>query len=771
MEDSRPNVARDDRAAIVRRAVAQSATELAQAEQPENVIPRILELIGTACKASRVQLFENEQARDGRITTTQRYEWDAPGIPPTSGFRPLVHLDASAEGLGPLFPRLSKGEACALIAHEAEEPLRRLLQSIGIKSVLMVPIFVAGKWWGIAGFDDCRDERTWSDLEVDTLEVLAALVGAAISRACDFNELANASRIIESSSTLLYRVGAAHPFPIIYASRNVSRYGYRVEDLLQSPTVYIELIHPDDVAAIIGDLGRIAGGSVNEAIRECRLRAADGRYNWFECRMSPVRDKDNRVSAIEGLAIDIDRRKAAESRMERFSLTDQLTGLPNRAAFLELLHNAFNAAKRGAIPFAIFYIDLDHFKDINDVLGHTKGDELLKQVAGRLRANRRTGDVIARFGGDEFAILQMDVADASDAGALATRVLRELSEPSYDIGSEIEITVSIGIAVFAHEIASPEEMLKQADVALYRAKDSGRNQYHFHSEALDISIIERVTLAGDLRHAIERDELELFYQPQVEIPSGRIVGLEALLRWHHPKRGLLLPNHFIPIAEKTGAIVPLGRWVIDTTCRQIGAWRQEGLQLPTVTLNVSAVQLKSLPEFDRDLADILRRWNIEPSAIELELTESVLMETTREHRDIMDRLRTLGVSIAIDDFGTGYSSLGYLRAYHVGHIKIAQEFIKNLEEDSGDIAIVRAAISLGRELGIRVIAEGVETANQLGLLAAAGCELVQGFYFSPPVPAAAMAQLLRQGRLHGGQPAPAADIDPPAAPSRKEVST
>jgi diguanylate cyclase (GGDEF)-like protein len=413
---------------------------------------------------------------------------------------------------------------------------------------------------------------------------------------------------------------------------------------------------------------------------------------------------------------------------------------------MDELRLAFTAAKRGANPFAILYIDIDHFKDINDVLGHSKGDALLKLVARRLQNTIRDGDSIARFGGDEFAILQHSINDASDAGALAARVLREVAEPPYDIGTQVDVTASIGIAYFGPEITDAEELIKNADMALYRAKDSGRNQFHFHSEALDTAIIERVTLAGDLRLGLERNEFELYYQPQVDVRTGQIFGIEALARWHHPKQGLLHPGHFIPIAEKTGAILPLGRWVIEGVCQQIATWRTEGLVPPKVALNVSAIQMKSPADFERDLLHTLQSWNLAPSDIELELTESVLMATTREHRQLIERLNVLGIAIAIDDFGTGYSSLGYLRAYRVSHIKIAQDFIQNVEEGSGDVAIIRAAISLGRELGISVIAEGVETDYQLRLLMQAGCPLVQGFYFSAPVPAARMGALLSQKR-------------------------
>ena len=733
-----------DRQHTIRNAIAASAADLARSAKPSQVIAKVLASIGEAAAASRIALYEADPQQNGHLTITQRYEWDAAGIAPTRTIRAFVHVDMEAEGPGCFLPQFIKGEACSVLTRNADVPFRPLLQSLSVLSALFVPVFVGGKWWGHCEIDDCKSERTWSEDDIETFEVMASLVAAALARARDTSELADAARIIANSATVLFRFSAAAPYPISYFSHNVDRYGYNAEEFLGTPLRDLNVIHPDDFPKLIDDIVRLVGGVTSETSRDARMRAADGRFLWFECRMSPVHDDAGRVTGIEGLAFDIDKRKATESYIARFTLTDQLTGLPNRTAFMEELRHAFAASKRGANPFAILYIDLDHFKDINDVLGHSKGDTLLKQVAERLKGALRTGDTVARFGGDEFAILQLDVTDPSDAGTLAARVLHELAEPAYDLGTQIDATASIGIAYFGPDVADPEEMLKQADMALYRAKDTGRNQYHFHSEALDVAIIERVTLASDLRHGLDRGEFELYYQPQVEAASGRIIGIEALARWHHPKQGLLLPGHFIPIAEKTGAILPLGRWVIDRVCRQINAWRAEQLTPPIVALNVSALQMKSVPEFDAELMHCLRTWEIEPSAIEIELTESVLMATTREHRGIINRLNENGVSIAIDDFGTGYSSLTYLRAYRVSHIKIAQEFIQHIEEGSGDVAIVRAALSLARELGIKVIAEGVETAYQLRLLVEAGCRYVQGYYFSAPVSASAMAEMLRR---------------------------
>ncbi len=496
-------------------------------------------------------------------------------------------------------------------------------------------------------------------------------------------------------------------------------------------------------------LAQMQGGAA--IAREYRIRKADGTYVWFEGRFRGIYDKSLRLTEIEGILIDISERKTSEATITRFEMTDQLTGLASRKGFMEQLTHTFVAARRGATGFAILYLDLDRFKDINDVLGHTKGDELLIVVANRLREVQRATDDVARFGGDEFAVLQRDAPDPSNAGALASRILTALSAP-YDIGTEVHITASIGIAVYDADVAGPEELMKRADLALYRAKDAGRNQYHFHSEALDIEVRERVILGEELRTALGRNELEVYYQPQVAVPSGKINGIEALVRWNHPSRGVLLPGSFIPIAEKAGTIIRLGLWVFDDVCRQIALWRAELPTLPVVSINLSAAQLAPALEFDRALAAIFRKHGIDGTAIELELTESVLMQTTRENGQMIERLRALGASIAIDDFGTGYSSLEYLGTFRASHIKIAQEFVRDIGSDAGHVAIVRATIGLARELGIKVIAEGVETAQQLDFLIKAGCENIQGFYFSRPVPASEAGRMLRAGRLDPAQP-------------------
>jgi diguanylate cyclase len=426
---------------------------------------------------------------------------------------------------------------------------------------------------------------------------------------------------------------------------------------------------------------------------------------------------------------------------------DALTLLANRRAFMERLGVAFAAARRGAKPFAVLYFDLDHFKDVNDTLGHAAGDELLQRVSARVLDAIRGNDVVARFGGDEFAILQSDAVDLAAAGTLAAKIGKIVAEPYSIEGNEVHISASIGISRYTPDVARPDAMMIQADLALYRAKADGRNCVRFHSAELDREVTQRVIITDELRGAVERNELELYYQPQVEIRSGRIAGMEALLRWNHPIRGQIPPSVFIPIAERSGEIQPLGQWVLDAACRQLQLWQNEDIAPETVGVNFSALQFKGSADVDRDVAASLDKWSIAPGKIEIELTESVLMEITRQHSDRFERLRRRGVRIAIDDFGTGYSSLNYLANYPINRIKIAQELVFGVDTDSRSATVVRATIRLAHELDIEIIAEGVETEGQEQFLLSAGCERGQGYYFSRPVNAERATELLRAGRI------------------------
>ncbi len=453
------------------------------------------------------------------------------------------------------------------------------------------------------------------------------------------------------------------------------------------------------------------------------------------------------VAYIRASRLNASRMMQANQKVSDLAQTDALTSLANRRAFMERLGEAFAAYERRGTPFAVLYFDIDYFKDINDTLGHAAGDALLKELAGRLIEAVRVTDIVARLGGDEFAILQTNVRDLAAAGTLAAKVGELVRVPFVINGNSVHVSCSIGISRYKPDVAGPEAMMIQADLALYRAKEDGRNCFRFHSADLDHEVKERVVLADELRGAIGRDELELLYQPEVELSTGHIIGLEALLRWNHPKRGQISPSVFIPIAERSGQIQTIGQWVLDAACRQLRVWQDAGIAPGLVGVNISALHFKGAAELDREVAACLEKWGIAPDMIEIELTESVLMEITQQHNDRFERLRQLGVRIAIDDFGTGYSSLSYLANYPINRVKIAQELVFRVDTEPRSAAVVRAAIRLADELGIDLIAEGVENEGQEKFLASAGCAYGQGYYFSRPVIARRASELLQSKKI------------------------
>ena len=565
-------------------------------------------------------------------------------------------------------------------------------------------------------------------------------------------ELSDANIIVQNSPTILYRLRGEPSFPLIYISHNVTKFGHDPASLLANPDWAGILIAPEDQAKVASAMARVLDKDAQGASIEYRLCTGDGSRRWVENRYVPVRDKEGRLIEVEGIVIDITERKAAEEHITLLARTDGLTGLANRATFIERLHQAFAAAQRGAAPFAIHYVDLDHFKPVNDMHGHPVGDLLLIEVAQRLRSSTRETDLVARLGGDEFAVLQGEMGEPASAGVLAAKIQIELALPYMLNGHEVHISASIGICPYVAGSVSPDAMVVQADLALYRSKDAGRNQYHFHSEDLDQEVRYRVTLGEELRKAIDLDELELYYQPQVELSSGKVVGMEALVRWNHPHRGLLSASAFIGIAEKTGSIVALGRWVLNQACWQMRQWRDQGIMAPVVAINLSLGQLKNGGELIRDVVDSVAKWQLAPSDLEFDVTEATLAQMTWTHNDVLPRLRDLGVRIAIDDFGTEYSSFEYLRTFRVNHLKIAQSMLKRVGDDPASAATVRAIINLARESKIGVIVEGVETQAQHSFLNSTGpTTLAQGYYFSEAVIAARAGNFLRSGTIGQGQ--------------------
>jgi diguanylate cyclase (GGDEF)-like protein/PAS domain S-box-containing protein len=466
-----------------------------------------------------------------------------------------------------------------------------------------------------------------------------------------------------------------------------------------------------------------------------------GRQGWVSSVYRPHHNAEGKVAGVIGLIRDITERKAAEQQIEYQAYHDALTGLANRRLFQEHLSLALALAQRRERMVAVLFLDLDHFKLVNDSLGHTVGDALLRQVAQRLKGAVREGDTVARVGGDEFTIVLQEVAHRSDAAVVANKVLEAIAAPLEVNGHRLYITTSIGITLFPEDGDDAETLLKNADAAMYRAKDEGRNTYQMSTQELSRSTHERMTLENGLHRAIEQGEFEIWYQPQVDLATMEVVGIEALLRWKHASRGIIRPAEFISVAEERGMIVVIGDWVIREACREVRRLHDAGRAGFRVAVNISARQFRD-PNLLATIENAIAQSGIDPRCLELEITETVAMENVVLTMTTLAALRKTGVTIAIDDFGTGHSSLSYLKRFPIDALKIDRAFVQDLPDGFEDAAIVKSVIQLAQGLNLRVVAEGVETAAQLAFLRAHACHEVQGFYFSEPVPPAELDDVL-----------------------------
>ena len=536
---------------------------------------------------------------------------------------------------------------------------------------------------------------------------------------------------------------------IYFSPRWKAMLGKDDNEIGNSLAEWFNRVHPEDLNQFQGELSAHLAGLTSHFENEHRLLHQDGEYRWMLCRGLAVRDEDSKPLRIAGSQTDITPNKANEEKLIYQAFHDALTGLPNRIWFMERLENALLRSKEDKnYVFALLFLDLDRFKIVNDSLGHSFGDKLLVASAERLRACLTSQDALARLGGDEFTILLENINDINDATNIADKIYQELSKPFNLDAHEVITTVSIGIAISTVGYDKSEDLLRDADMTMYRAKELGKARLEVFDPTLHNKAMARLQLEIDLRRALENNELQVYYQPIVCLNNGKIAGYEALMRWKHPKRGFVSPVEFIPLAEETGLIISLGRWVLHQACYQLRIWQQQTFTSPplTISVNISAKQFAE-PNLIETIKEILQETQLDASSLKLEITESVLVDNPANAVAILKQLKALGIKLSIDDFGTGYSSLSYLHQMPFDTLKIDRSFVNNVDCDPEKIEMIRTIVSLAWNLGINVVAEGVETKKQMYQLQALKCDYGQGYYFARPLDANA-ARNMKQFELN-----------------------
>jgi len=549
--------------------------------------------------------------------------------------------------------------------------------------------------------------------------------------------------LASSGSGIVIMDATTESNPIIFANDAFCRMtGHAIEEVVGRDFSFLLNKHhdEDEIAAVCNALAN----NTEAKLTMCK-RHQDGAEIWCKLLISPVPDETDRVAYFIGVQTDITEHKRDEERLAHQSTHDALTGLPNRNLLKDRLQQAIAQTDRSDDSVALLFLDLDHFKLINDSLGHAAGDRMLLDVAERLRACVREGDTVSRHGGDEFVLVLREIDQSHHVATICEKIFQTIADPFFIQGHSFHVTCSIGIALYPQDGPDTATLFKYADMALYQAKDQGRNHYQFFSREMNERMLERVTLDEALRSAIANDELLLHYQPLVSLSTGRLVGLETLVRWQHPEFGMVSPVRFIPIAEESALIASIGEWVLRKACQDMRAWSDQGLTGFQVAVNVSPRQFRDPRLADR-IEHVLAEYCIEPAMLSLEITETVLMQDTVSSEATLRQLKALGVDLALDDFGTGYSSLSYLKRFPFDRVKIDRSFVRDIITDADDAAISKAIISMAHSLGIRVVAEGVETEAQCRFLRRHRCDEMQGYYFSRPLPPMEITTLLAEKR-------------------------
>ena len=666
----------------------------------------------------------------------------------------------------PLAPALTQGVyvyigiPSAVAYAEPEHVLRRNLLGLGLVALLAI----VAAWWGGA-FLLRRAQPLLAATRRLAAGDLAARSGIDYGAdeigqvARSFDHMAEAlhardQALHESQAKLEKAQEVAHigswvftPIPVggqLTWSRETCRIFGLTEDRFDNRIeTFFAMVHPEDLEAV-KEANRAALAGDKSYDIEHRIVRPDGSVHWVHEQADIVRDAAGEAVSMVGVVQDITERKISEERIQYLAYYDALTGLPNRALFMDRLQYAVIDADRRERLVGVMFLDVDRFKDVNDSLGHETGDQLLKAVAERLTVVVRKGDTVARLGGDEFTIILAGMAHVDDAAHVAQKVLEVFEQPFHVAQRELHMTASVGITLYPFDDSNFSHLLRNADIAMYRAKEAGRNTYQFYTAEMTAKANERLALKNDLQRALRQHEFSLVYQPIVSLREGRILGVEALLRWRHPERGLIAPDQFIGLAEETGFIVALGEWVLHAACQQCVVWHRRGFPELQMAVNLSARQFRQA-HLAGTVRTVLEQTGLDARRLELELTESVLLEHDETTAGSLRTLSNAGVSLVIDDFGIGYSSLSYLRRFPIRTLKIDRSFTRGIPTDPDSSAIAASIITLAHSLGMQVVAEGAETVEQLEFLRRQGCDAYQGFHFSKPLPPDDMERLLTTG--------------------------
>jgi len=718
-------------------ALADVQNRLLAAEDVTSTYSDVLARLGRAADASRAYIF---RATDSdRRAVSQVAEWCAPGVPPEIDNPDLQNFPLH-EHLPQIAARLAAGELVFGVPSEFPTAERECLEAQGIRSVLFVPLHVEDEFAGFLGFDQCDRVRHWSEREMQLLQATGRTLSLALSR----QQTQQALRASEAKYRSIFERVDRGIFQTTRAGRYLSvnpslarLYGYdSPESLVASITdigrqLYVNPNRREELIALVETGGdRISGC-------ESEVRRRDGSTIWIAETMQAVRDCRGEVQYYEGTVEDITTRRHTEAQLRHQANHDALTGLPNRHWFARSLATVLESERQ---DYAVLFVDLDRFRAVNDRFGHLAGDRVLCEVAQRLRDCLRDRDAIARFGGDEFAVLLAAIADpAAAAECIARRLLAAIELPVRLDGDDCHISASIGVVCGDRRYRRADDLLRDADSAMYAAKHRGGGGVEFQRH------LQRHFLARrDFERALRERQFHLHYQPIVCLETCTICGFEALLRWQHPERGWLAPEHFLPLAVETGAIADIGQWVLERACRQLHAWQQQYPHARDLTLSINlAIQQFDTPDLARAVADLLAALDLDPRCVQLELTEAGF--SSAAHCDVFEQLCRIGVGWCIDDFGTGQFSLAHLPQLPLAALKIDRRFVAALPASGPAAAIAQTILDLARNLQVRAISEGVETVEQWQRLREWGCRLGQGFLFSRPLPAAAATELLARG--------------------------